>query len=107
VRLFYGARAAADLPLQEEIAQLGAQLEDFAYVPVLSEEEWDGATGLVHEAACAAVADGTIAEPEVYTCGPPPMVEALVESLTLRHGVEEADIAFDKFTTSASAGAPD
>jgi propane monooxygenase reductase subunit len=107
VRFFYGARAQGDLPLQDEIARLGAQLADFAYVPVLSEEDWGGATGLVHEAACAAVADGSIPGPEVYTCGPPPMVEALVEALTLRHGVEESDIAFDKFTTSASAGAPD
>lgn len=110
VRFFYGARRAADLPLLEEIAALGAQLPDFAFVPVLSEPDpahpWEGATGLVHEAAVALVADRALTDPVVCTCGPPPMIEALIEVLTGRHGVAESDIAFDKFTTAA-AGAED
>jgi hypothetical protein len=32
------------------------------------------------------------------------MIEALIALLTARHGVPEADIAFDKFTTAAAAG---
>ncbi|WP_205697241.1 NADH:ubiquinone reductase (Na(+)-transporting) subunit F [Conexibacter sp. SYSU D00693] len=101
VRFFYGARTRDDLLLGDEVAALGAQLADFAYVPVLSEDVWDGATGLVHEAAAAALAAGEVEAPEVYTCGPPPMVEALQALLTTRHGVPDADIAFDKFTTAA------
>ncbi|MCW3040527.1 MAG: Methane monooxygenase component [Solirubrobacterales bacterium] len=106
VRFFYGARRATDLPLREEIAALGAQLSDFAFVPVLSDDgdaDWDGARGLVHEAACAVVGDGTLASPVVCACGPPPMIEALTAVLTGRHGVPESDIAFDKFTTAAAA----
>jgi propane monooxygenase reductase subunit len=104
VRFFYGARGAADLPLLEEIEALGAQLPDFAFVPVLSEEHgpWDGATGFVHEAAVRAVADGELVDPVVCTCGPPPMIESLIEVLTGRHGVAQNDIAFDKFTTAAA-----
>ncbi|WP_354698376.1 FAD-binding oxidoreductase [Paraconexibacter sp. AEG42_29] len=103
VRFFYGARTEADLPLQDEIAALGAQLADFAFVPVLSDADWDGATGLVHDAAVAVVADGTLVDPLVCTCGPPPMIEALIEVLTGRHGVAANDIAFDKFTVAAAA----
>ncbi|WP_040600577.1 2Fe-2S iron-sulfur cluster binding domain-containing protein [Patulibacter medicamentivorans] len=102
VRFLYGARREADLPLREEIAELGAQLADFAFVPVLSEQSWDGATGLVHEAAARLVADGELVDPVVCTCGPPPMIEALIAVLTGRHGIAEGDIAFDKFTTAAA-----
>jgi len=36
-------------------------------------------------------------------CGPPPMIEAAEEMLTGEHGVDEARIFSDKFTTSADA----
>jgi propane monooxygenase reductase subunit len=101
VRFFYGARTAADLPLQDEIAALGARLRDFAFIPVLSEEAWDGATGLVHEVAVQAVLCGDLVDPFVCTCGPPPMSDALVEVLTGRCNVPVGDIAFDRFTTAA------
>lgn len=106
VRFFYGARTEADLPLLDEIAQLGAQLPDFAFVPVLSDAEggdWDGATGFVHDAALAAVASGEITAPIVCTCGPPPMIESLIEVLVARYDVPASDIAFDKFTTAAAS----
>jgi propane monooxygenase reductase subunit len=105
VRFFYGARRTADLPLQDEIAGIGESLADFAFVPVLSDEDWDGATGFVHEAAVGAVAGGDVVEPFVCACGPPPMIEALVEVLTARHDVPAGDIVFDKFTTAAAAEA--
>jgi propane monooxygenase reductase subunit len=104
VRFFYGARTRADLFWLQEIERLGQQLRDFAFVPVLSDETWDGEEGLVHEAAAGCLARGEIAAPHVCTCGPPPMIEGLIDLLTSRHAVPEADIAFDKFTTAASAG---
>jgi propane monooxygenase reductase subunit len=106
IRLFYGARTSADLFNRELIAELSARLADFEYVEVLSEpggEDWNGPTGFVHETAAQALASGELGDPEVYTCGPPPMVEALVEVLTASHGVEERDVHFDKFTTAAGA----
>jgi propane monooxygenase reductase subunit len=56
----------------------------------------------VHEAAAQALADGRLQDPEVYTCGPPPMVDALVDLLSSAHGVEQGDIHYDKFTTAVS-----
>lgn len=101
VRFFYGARCEADLPLLDEIAALGERLGDFAFVPVLSDEAWDGATGFVHEAAVATVASGELVVPFVAACGPPPMIDALVEVLTGKHDVPLRDITFDRFTTAA------
>jgi propane monooxygenase reductase subunit len=104
IRFFYGARTAADLFNRELIETLGSRLADFEYVEVLSDDspDWTGPTGYVHEAAAHALAGGEISEPEVYTCGPPPMVDALIELLTSAHGVEDEDIHYDKFTTSVS-----
>jgi propane monooxygenase reductase component len=105
IRFFYGARTTADLFNRELIEELGSRLGDFEYVEVLSEHDasdWTGATGYVHEAAAHALASGEISEPEVYTCGPPPMVDALIDLLTAAHGVEDRDIHYDKFTTSVS-----
>jgi propane monooxygenase reductase subunit len=105
VRFYYGARTGDDLFHRDVVEALGAQLADFAYTEVVSEpgdSGWTGATGFVHEAAARAVADRELSEPEVYTCGPPPMIDALVDTLTAAHGVEEGDICFDKFTTAVS-----
>jgi propane monooxygenase reductase subunit len=87
------------------IEELGSRLSDFEYREVLSEPDGpdrSGATGYVHEVAAQALADGQLSEPEVYTCGPPPMVDALVEVLTGAQGVDEQDIHYDKFTTAVS-----
>jgi propane monooxygenase reductase subunit len=105
IRFFYGARTSADLFNRELIDELGSRLPDFEYTEVLSEpdsSDWSGATGYVHEVAAQTVASGQLCEPEVYTCGPPPMVDALVDVLTNAHGVEEGDIHYDKFTTAVS-----
>jgi propane monooxygenase reductase subunit len=105
IRFFYGARTGADLFNRELIQELGSRLSDFAYNEVLSEpdsSDWPGPTGYVHEVAAQALADGHLSEPEVYTCGPPPMVDALVDVLTSAHGLEERDIYYDKFTTAVS-----
>jgi propane monooxygenase reductase subunit len=105
VRFFYGARTSADLFNRELIDELGSRLGDFQYIEVLSEPDpanWSGATGYVHEAAAQTLANGELSEPEVYTCGPPPMVDALVDVLTNKHNIEETDINYDKFTTAVS-----
>ena len=105
VRFFYGARTSADLFNRPLIEELGSKLADFQYTEVVSEPDgdgWTGATGYVHEAAAAALARGEVTDPEVYTCGPPPMIDALVDLLTSAHGVQERDIRYDKFTTAVT-----
>jgi NAD(P)H-flavin reductase len=91
VRFYYGAREERDLFALEEIAGLGSKLPDFRFTPVTGR--------FVHEAI-----DEELAEPDVYMCGPPPMLEA-VEDVLIGRGVDEARIFQDRFTTSADAEA--
>jgi propane monooxygenase reductase component len=104
VRFFYGARTAADLFALEEIGRLGDALADFRFVPVLSDEAWDGETGFVHEAVGRFLDTGEIgSDVEAYLCGPPPMVEAAEELLRDGRGLPANQIHFDKFTTAVAA----
>jgi propane monooxygenase reductase component len=102
VRFFYGARTDNDLFYVELIGELGEGLADFDFVPVLSDAE-----GFVHEAAGRYLESGEITDPELYMCGPPPMIDAMIELATERHGIDEDQIFHDKFTTSADASTND
>ncbi len=93
IRFFYGARTDEDLFGVEEINALA--LKDFVFTPVVG--------GFVHEAVDAFLAEGAYASPDVYMCGPPPMVEAAESMLIDTHKLDEQRIYIDKFTTSADA----
>ena len=106
VRFYYGARTAADLCFEKEIAALAPLLADFRFVPALSEPSgpggpdsagWDGETGLITEVVDRNETD--LKGVDAYVCGPPPMVEAAIVTLT-RLGVGESNIFHDKFTTT-------
>ncbi len=101
VRFFYGARTRRDLFHLDEIAALGAALDDFRFVPALSEpgdEDWDGARGFVHEVMAEHLrAEGLDGELDAYCCGPPPLIDAAVPVLRLA-GAESEHIHVDKFT---------
>jgi propane monooxygenase reductase component len=108
VRFFYGARTDRDVFYEDEIRELCAELPDFEFVPVLSDQNENGlGTGrrFVHEAADEFLASGEMSDPELYMCGPPPMVEAMIELATEKHGIHEDQVFHDKFTTSADAAA--
>ena len=92
VRFFYGARTERELFHLDEIAALGASLNDFVFAPVTGR--------FVHELVDEHLATNGGTAPEVYMCGPPPMVEAAQEMLAA-HGIDEHQIHVDKFTTSA------
>jgi propane monooxygenase reductase component len=99
---YYGARRPEDLFHLEELAGLVERLPDFRFVPALSETEsgengWTGETGLITDVVDRL--EGDVSEVEAYVCGPPPMVEAAM-ALLERKGVPEAQIHFDKFTTT-------
>ncbi len=98
MRFFYGARTEDDLFGLEEIERLGSALGDFRFTPVVER--------FVHEAVGEYLTAGEITAPDVYMCGPPPMIEAAEAMLTGAHEIDEARIFSDKFTTSADA-APD
>ena len=88
IRFFYGARTEADLFHLDEIGAIGHA--DFAFTPVTGR--------FIHEY----LSEQELGDPDVYMCGPPPMLEA-VEEVLLAQGIDESRIAMDKFTTSAAA----
>ncbi len=93
VRFFFGAREERDLFGLDEIAALGDRLDDFRFVPVTGR--------FVHEAI-----EEELEAPDVYMCGPPPMLDA-VQELLLGRGVDPARIFSDRFTASARASDPE
>jgi propane monooxygenase reductase component len=94
---YYGARRRGDLCFEDELRALEQALPDFRYVPALSEDEWDGETGMITDVLAAK--EGNLGRAHAYVCGPPPMVEAAVPLLT-RLGVPEKHVYWDKFTTT-------
>jgi propane monooxygenase reductase component len=73
-------------------------------VPALSEsedEDWDGETGLITDVVKRLEDD--LSETEAYMAGPPPMIDAAIPVL-MQMGVDEDDIYYDKFTSTAAAG---
>jgi propane monooxygenase reductase subunit len=106
VRAFYGVRQQQDLLDAERLGLLASGIPDCRFWPVLSEcddPSWTGERGLVHEAAARLVSAEGITAPDLYLCGPPPMVEAAIELFSARFGVPGQQIFYDKFTTAADA----
>lgn len=106
VRFFYGARARRDLFLLDEFVALTAKLPDFRFIPALSHAEpddvWTAETGFIHEAVTRALRVGGLdGEIDAYTCGPPPMIDAVLPILRMS-GVEPEHIHFDKFTPAVN-----
>lgn len=101
VTFYYGARARRDLCFADELARLQEELPGLTYVPALSEpaagDDWDGETGLITDVV--ARREAALGGVDAYVCGPPPMVEAAIGTLT-RLGRSEDHIFYDKFTTT-------
>ncbi|MGY1672467.1 FAD-binding oxidoreductase [Geodermatophilus sp. SYSU D00710] len=101
VTFYYGARGRRDLCFGEELHRLQEQLPGLTYVPALSEpdpdDDWGGETGLITDVV--ARRESALGGVDAYVCGPPPMVEAAIGTLT-RLGRSEDHIFYDKFTTT-------
>ena len=107
VRFFYGARTRKDLFFLDEFAAVTARLRDFEFIPVLSQasvdDAWQGETGFVHEAVERLLrAQPLLGEIDAYTCGPPPMVDAVLPVLQ-RLGVALDRTYVDKFIPASLA----
>jgi len=101
VRFFYGARTQRDLFHIEEIAALAGGLDDFRFIPALSEpgdDAWEGERGFVHEVMAKHLREeGLDGEIDAYCCGPPPLIDAALPALRMA-GVESEHIHCDRFT---------
>jgi propane monooxygenase reductase subunit len=102
---YYGARGRRDLCFEEELRGLEQSLDNFRYVPALSEpadgDEWVGEVGLITDVVKRH--ESELGKAHAYVCGPPPMVEAALPLLEIL-GVPEKRIYYDKFTTTGDPG---
>ena len=98
---YYGARRRRDLCFEKELRAMEDSLPGFRYIPALSEpteeDEWDGEVGMVTDVVAEHESD--LKGADAYICGPPPMVDAAIATLT-RLGVPEERMYYDKFTTT-------
>ncbi len=103
ITLFQGARNLAELYNRELFEQLARDNENFTYVPALDspleEDNWQGHTGYVHEAANKHFG-GFFSAHKAYLCGPPPMIDAAITAL-MQGRLFERDIYMERFITAA------
>jgi NAD(P)H-flavin reductase len=96
--LYWGVRRLKDLYLASLPRQWQREHDNFEFIPVLSEpaaeEQWQGRTGLVHEAIIADFPD--LAGYQVYACGSVGMVEAAYPAFKA-HGLQQDDCFSDAF----------
>jgi CDP-4-dehydro-6-deoxyglucose reductase len=98
VFLYWGARAKQDLYMPELPSAWAAAYPHIKFIPVLSdatpEDDWQGRTGLVHQAVLDDMAD--LSSFDVYCCGAPAMVEVAHASF-LNAGLPEDAFYSDAF----------
>jgi CDP-4-dehydro-6-deoxyglucose reductase, E3 len=103
--LYWGARSREDLYMAELPGRWQSESDRFTFVPVLSdpkpEDAWPGRTGFVHQAILDDFAD--LSGYQVYSCGPPAMVEAGRKAFVEQRGLPEAEFYSDPFVTAADA----
>jgi CDP-4-dehydro-6-deoxyglucose reductase len=98
--LYWGARTRADLYMNDLAERWAREHHNFKYVPVLSEprpeDQWNGRTGLVHQAAMKDIAD--MSGCQVYACGVPVMVESARRDFIAQCGLPDTEFYSDAFT---------
>jgi len=107
MQLYWGCRKPADLYMAALPEQWAREVPRFRYVPVLSEvsaqDDWQGRTGLVHQAVMADHPD--LSGHEVYACGVPVMVDAAQRDFLAHCGLPEEAFFADSFLDESSKAA--
>ena len=94
--LLYGNKAEKDIVFRDEIEQLP---DNFKTVNVLSQpdDNWDGEKGYITSEIIEKYAGGIIKDAHVYLCGPPVMMDKVIDSL--QHlKVSDNRIHYERFT---------
>jgi len=97
--LFFGCRTTQDVFYMEDYRELAKKHPNLHIVYALSDpigpgESWDGETGFIHLAADKLLTPGV--RRQAFLCGPPPMIEAVMEVLQEKE-IPAGDIFYDKF----------
>ena len=98
ITLFYGCRTPKDIAFKEELAELAAKNQNLKLVLMVTEPttEWTGTTGLIN----AEMIKRELPDYQnniFFTCGPPPMVEAM-ERLVVSLGLPKETLKREYFT---------
>jgi Na+-transporting NADH:ubiquinone oxidoreductase subunit F len=102
VTFWYGARSKQEMFYDDEFQELDQKFDNFSYHVALSEaqpeDNWTGLNGFIHQCLFDSYLKGhqDPSEIEYYLCGPPMMLDAVMEMLD-NQGVDPEMIAFDKF----------
>ena len=102
VSFWYGGRSLKELFYIDQYRLLEAENPNFKFVVALSEpkreDNWNGPIGFIHQVLydCYLKDHSEPEECEYYICGPPPMLNAVLELLD-NLGVPQENIAFDDF----------
>jgi ferredoxin-NADP reductase len=98
ITLFYGCRTEKDLAFRRELEELANKNKNLNLVLIVTEPtaQWKGATGIINaEKVKQYLPD--YKENVFFTCGPPPMVEAM-EKLVLNLGLPKEKLKREYFT---------
>ena len=95
VWLYWGSRNREGLYLDALAQSWAAAHAHVRYIPVLSDEAWEGRSGFVHAAVIDDHPDLSIVQ--VYACGAPAMIEAARRDFTAA-GLPDAEFFADSFT---------
>ena len=98
ITLFYGCRTENDLAFKKELEALAEKNQNLKLILIVAEPtaQWKGATGIITtESVKQNLPD--YRENMFYTCGPPPMVEAM-EKLVLNLGLPKENLKREYFT---------
>ena len=103
ITFWYGARSKKEMFYHEEFLELEKKYDNFRYFISLSSPEekdnWKGLKGFIHLHLCDEYLckHDDPSEIEYYLCGPPPMVDSVINAL-YDMGVEDDMIFYDKFS---------
>ena len=96
-QLYFGCRSSKDIFYMNEFEALAKEHPNFKVIyalsdPLETDEKWDGDTGFIHLSLDKRFSPQK--KSQAFLCGPPPMIEAVMEVLETK-GI--ADVFYDKF----------
>jgi CDP-4-dehydro-6-deoxyglucose reductase, E3 len=94
MHFYWGVRRQSDFYMLDKARDWEAQ--GIKFTPVVSEEQWSGRMGFVHQAVLDDFAD--LSGYAVYACGAPVVVEAAHREFTTRRGLSNDSFYSDVFT---------
>ncbi|WP_372718969.1 2Fe-2S iron-sulfur cluster-binding protein [Immundisolibacter sp.] len=103
LKFFYGARGPRDLCGEAELQALAGFGDRIEFLPALSDAQeaaaggWTGDVGFIHEQVKARIPTDQLQECEFYTCGPPVMINAVMQMLGGELKVPPDRIHYDSF----------